>query len=183
MQALRQSQQATDGELPAVGAANERFAEDVSAGRTQVGQEAGARAGRLARIDAPAYQRMRETADLMRTGADLGELGRQSGMQDFLTRLRVSAAQPNPWVGAAGSIMQGVGSAMALAPAAGGAAAAGAPTTAAAANPAGFYHGAQALSAPSLAAPTTLAGATSPTLMKDQFLAALRRRVNPYGGI
>ena len=179
MNALRQSRQSTEGDLPAVGAANPRFAEDVSAGRQRVGEQASERAGRLSRIDAPMYQRQREGSQFLRTSADVGELGRQSSAQDFLTRLRVSAAQPNPWVGAAGSLMQGIGGAMALAPPA---AAAGAPGTAAMANPSGFGAAAKAATAPSLAAPTTLAGATSPTLMNNQFLAALRRSLNPYGG-
>jgi len=179
MDALRQSRSSAEGDLPAVGAANPRFAEDVSAGRQQVGQESGERAARMSRIDAPMYQRQREGSQFLRTSADVGELGRQSSAQDFLTRLRVSAAQPNPWVGAAGSLMQGIGGAMALAPPA---AAAGAPGTAAMANPSGFGAAAKAATAPSLAAPTTLAGATSPTLMNNQFLAALRRSLNPYGG-
>jgi hypothetical protein len=208
MNALRQSKASTEGDLPAVGAANPRFAEDVSAGRQRVGQEAGERAARMSRIDAPMYQRQREGSQLMRAGGDIGELERQSGAQDFLTRLRVASAQPNPWVNAAGSLMQGVGGAMSLGLGAGGAAA-GAPGTAAMANPAGFGQAAklatapslaapttlagatnlagfgqaaQLATAPSLAAPTTLAGATNPALMNNQFLAALRRTLTPYGG-
>ena len=168
MDALRQSRSSAEGDMPAVGAANPRFAEDVSAGRQQVGQESGERAARMSRIDAPMYQRQREGSQFLRTSADVGELVRQSSAQDFLSKLRVASTRPNPYIGAAGSIMQGVGTAAALAPPA---AAAGAPGTAA-----------TAATAPSLAAPTTLAGATSPTLMNNKFLAALQRILNPYGG-
>lgn len=138
--ALRGSQRETEGSLPMVGAANPRFAEDVSAARQATGAEARDRAGVLARIDAPGLQRMNEQFALGRAGADLGELQRQSGAQDFLTKLKVASIQPNPWLGAAGQIMQGIGGAMALMPAAG-AAGAAAPTTAAAASPAGLQQG------------------------------------------
>lgn len=168
MNALRQSRSSTEGDLPTVGAANSRFAEDVSAGRQRVGEQAGERAGRLSRIDAPMYQRQREGSQLMRTGADLGELGRQSSAQDFLSKLRVASTRPNPYVGAAGSIMQGVGTAMSLGAGSGANAAAAAPTTAAAAAPSGFGNAAATLSAPSLAAPTTVAQATAPNLMAAQ---------------
>ena len=133
--ALRGSQESTEGALPMVGAANPRFAENVGQQRGAINSELGTRAGRMASIDAPMLQRLREGQQMNRTSADLGEFNRQSGAEDFLTRLRVAAAQPNPWVGAAGSIMQGVGTGMAMMPPGAAATTAGAPATAAAVSP------------------------------------------------
>jgi hypothetical protein len=116
MQALRAAQEPAEGGLPGVPGASPRYAEDVAAGRGQVMGEAGERAGRLATIDAPTHQRLREAAQLGRTGFDVGELGRQSQAQDFLARLRASGQQPNPWIQAAGSLMQGMGTGMAMRP-------------------------------------------------------------------
>jgi hypothetical protein len=159
MNALRASQASTEGSLQPVGAANQRFAEDVTAGRGQIGQESGARAGRMAVLDAPMLQRLREGQQFNTAAGDIGELSRQSTAEDFLTRMRVASRQPNPWVGAAGNIMQGVGGAMAMMPPAGAAPAAG------------------------LAGAPTTAAAVSPQGMSTDFLARLRAQQNPFSAL
>lgn len=136
MNAIRAARPSTEGSLQAgPGAAPARFAEDVSAGRDLLATEGAGRASRMATIDAPMLQRLREGQQFNTAATDIGELERRSQAEDFLTRLRVSGIRPNPWVGAASSIARGVGGAMALMPAG---AAAGTPVTAAAAAPGGM---------------------------------------------
>lgn len=154
MNALRASQPSTEGSLPGVAMANPRYAEDVADSRQRVGADSAARAGRASVIDAAGMQRLREGQGIGRASAEIGELGRQSNAEDYLTRLRVAGIQPNPWVGAAGQIMQGVGGAMAMMPP-GAAAPAATPMTTAAAAPQG---------------------------MTRDFLENLRRQQNPFGG-
>lgn len=114
LNALRQSDESATGALPNVAGANTRYAEDVSAGRSKVRSEGVDRAGRLSRIDAPLYQRMNEGHRVGRTAADIGELGRQSTAEDYLTRLRVASEQPNALIGALAKTLQGVGSGLTL---------------------------------------------------------------------
>ncbi len=114
LDALRVADSTTTGALPTVPGANQRFAESVEANTAALRGEGEARAGRLARIDAPRFQRIREQGRVGRTASDLGELGRQSRAEDFLTQLRVASEQPNEFINALGSIMQGAGSVIAL---------------------------------------------------------------------
>lgn len=125
LNALRQSDESATGGLPGVAGANARYAEDVEAGRSKVRTEGTERAGRLSRIDAPLYQRMNEGHRVGRTAQDVGELGRQSTAEDYLTRLRVAAEQPNALIGALAKTLQGVGSGLTMG--AGGVANMGAP--------------------------------------------------------
>lgn len=161
MNALRASQNSTEGSLRPVAGANPRFAEDVAASRQGLGQESAARAGRMSAIDAPMLQRLRERQQFNTAATDIGELGRQSDATDFLTRLRVNSIQPNPWLGAAAGIMQGAGTGMAM--------------------------GLGAKAAPSLAGAPTTAAAVSPTGMTADMLARLKKAQNPFahlpGGI
>jgi len=100
MDALRQAK-LTGGpggtNLADVGGASGRFAEEVSGARTASGAEGGALAGRLARIDAPMYQRVREGQGRANTASQLALLNADSANADFLTRLRTASIQPNPW--------------------------------------------------------------------------------------
>lgn len=109
--ALRRSDESATGAIgggdAAVGAANPRFAERVSQGEAQVRGDALARAGRLARIDAPTFQRMNENARFGRAVTDIGEIGRQSDAADFIARLRASEERPNPWIDAIADVVQG----------------------------------------------------------------------------
>ena len=138
LDALRRSQGGVDEAMPAVGAANPRYAEHVAAQQGALGQEMQGRAGRMSVLDGAAMQRQREGQRMGRTASDLAQFNDQSKAQDYLTRLRVAAAQPNPWVSGISQLMQGVGTAMALAPAGAATTTAGAPVTAAAASPAGM---------------------------------------------
>ena len=154
MNALRESQSSTEGSLPGVAMANPRYAEDVANSRQRVGADAAARAGRASVIDGAGMQRLREGQGIGRASAEIGELGRQSNAEDYLTRLRVAGIRPDPWVSAAAQIMQGVGGGMAMGLGSA-ASTAGAPTTAAAVAPQG---------------------------MTNSFLDNLRMQQNPFGG-
>ena len=131
MNALRATQPSAEGGMESMGAVNPRFAEQVSGQQADMAARSGADARNMSVIDAASLQRLREGQGINRAASDLGAIGRTSEAEDFLNRLRVSSVQPNPWIGAAGNIMQGAGMMMGMgAPAA--------PTTAAAANPAGM---------------------------------------------
>ena len=114
LNALRNSSDATEGALDPVLAANPRFAERVSGGKSELRTLGAEQAGRLSRIDAPIFQRQAEAGRLGRTAVDINEFGRQSTMEDFLTRLRIASEQPNPLVSVLSKVGKGVGSALTL---------------------------------------------------------------------
>ncbi len=114
LNAIRSSQGDTEGALDPVLAANPRFAESVAAGKSEIATAGKAQAGRLSRIDAPRFQRRNEGARITRTGSDLNEFGRQSTVEDFLTRLRVASERPNDFINVLSKVGSGVGSALTL---------------------------------------------------------------------
>lgn len=95
------------------GAASGRFAQDVSSARASSGADARGLAGILAQIDAPELQRTREAQSRASTASDLEELNRQATADQFLTRLRASAIQPNPLLTGIGQGISAFGSAYA----------------------------------------------------------------------
>ena len=111
---LRASQESTEGALDPIAAANPRFAERVTGGKARIAEGGAAEAGRLSRIDAPIFQRQGEAGRVGRTGSDVREFGRQSTVEDFLTRLRVSEERPNEFVEALAGVAKGAGSALTL---------------------------------------------------------------------
>lgn len=114
MNALRTSRASGPGPLASpVGATSERFAEDVGAARTAAGAESAATAGRLARIDAPTFQRLREGQQRADLASRLARLGSESSAQDFLTQLRIAGIQPNPFVTGIGQGLAAFGTAFA----------------------------------------------------------------------
>lgn len=116
LNALRESRGATEGALDPVAAANPRFAERVDAGKTDLVERGGARADLLSRIDGPLRLRQSEGDAFRRTAGDIGEFGRQSTAEDFLTRLRVSEERPNGFIDALAAIGKGASTAIALKP-------------------------------------------------------------------
>lgn len=114
LNALREAEGSTTGALPTIAGANRRFAENVESGKAGLATGGSERAGRLSRIDAPRFQRIGEAGRIGRTATDLGETGRQSRAEDFLTRLRVASERPNEFINALGSIASGAGSALTL---------------------------------------------------------------------
>lgn len=96
-----------------VGAVSGRFAQDVSSARAGAGADARGLAGTLASIDAPTLQRQREAQSQAGAASDLAELNRQAGADQFLTQLRTSAIQPNPWLMGAGQGLSSFGPAFA----------------------------------------------------------------------
>ncbi len=114
LNALRTSQESTEGALDPVAAANPRFAERVSGGKEQLRTLGTGQADRLSRIDAPLFQRQAEAGRVGRTGVDLNEFARQSTAEDFLTRLRVASKRPNEFISALTGVGKGVGSVLSL---------------------------------------------------------------------
>lgn len=116
MSALREAKltgATNNSNFAATPGASGRFAEEVNGARIASGNEGTALAGRLARIDAPMYQRIREGQARGDTASKLSLLESDSANQDFLTRLRTASQRPNPWLLGAGSALQAGGSAMA----------------------------------------------------------------------
>lgn len=114
MDALRRSQPTTNQALPAVAGGSHRFAEDVTGAQDASTGEAATSAGLMARIDAPSIRLEREGQAANNTLSELSLLGDKSAHQDYLTRLRASMAQPNPWLTGAGALAKGYGSAAAI---------------------------------------------------------------------
>lgn len=113
---LRDNEDLTGAAEDPLGLGGERYAERVASGVEGVRKRGTETASRTARIDAPIQQRRNETGRVAGTALDLGELGRQSAAQDFITRLHVASKRPNPWVDALGQVARGAGSVVALQP-------------------------------------------------------------------
>jgi len=111
---LRGSQELTGAEVDPLGLGGQRFAERVEGGEARTRAAGTERAGRLARIDAPGRQRVREAGRVAETATGLDEIQRQSQARDFITKLRIASKRPNPLVNALGTTLQGAGSVVAL---------------------------------------------------------------------
>lgn len=113
VQQLQRNRAAASGALPNVAGASSRFASDLTAANEDSDSLATRVASLMARIDAPTLQRQREGTAFGRLATDLGQIGRASAGDDFLTQLRVRGIRENPWVMAGGGLAQGVGTGMA----------------------------------------------------------------------
>lgn len=110
---LRRTRASEVGGNPAAGAVSDDYTSDLSGAQANV-IDFGKRSADIAsRISAPGRQRMREGVSSNRLNTQLGRIARESSGNDFLTRLRMQAMQPNPWVDAAAGIAQGAASGMA----------------------------------------------------------------------
>jgi F0F1-type ATP synthase membrane subunit b/b' len=65
------------------------------------------------RIMAPQLQRQQEGQNAQQLASNIGEIGRQSAANEFLTKLRMRGVVPNPWVDAASSSLSGYSGALA----------------------------------------------------------------------
>lgn len=99
--------------LNAGGATSKKFAEDVGAAKSASTAEALQRGQLQAKVDAPALQRMRETANANNTAQKLNMISADAQAQAFLDKLKIQSIKNNPWLMAAGSALQGAGSAYA----------------------------------------------------------------------
>lgn len=108
-----QAQPGADALAAPAGATSERFAEDVGAARSANAAESRGLAERTARIDAPSFQRLREGQSSADLASNLGMIEGRSQAEDFLTRLRASSHQPNPFVTGIGGGLASFGNAMA----------------------------------------------------------------------
>lgn len=114
MEALKRAKLANGGpDLGDVGGASDRFSADTATARVAAGGEGKRLAANLARIDAPNLQRVREGRGFTDTATDLAMLRDRASGLDFLSRLRLARAQPNPGVDALASGMASYGTARA----------------------------------------------------------------------
>lgn len=103
--ALAASSGMTNSGLGGIAGASDKFNADqqqAAAGVSQYGNEV---ADRLARIDAPRYQRQREGNLREDAGTDIGIIKRESAGEDFLNKLKLQGIRRNPWLDAAATAM------------------------------------------------------------------------------
>lgn len=114
--ALREASAQDGANFGTPGATSARFGQASDVVRKTVGNDSAAMAGRLARIDAPVNQRVRESQGRADTASRLSMLDRDSQAQDFLTRLKTASIQTNPWITAATELGSSAAASMAKAP-------------------------------------------------------------------
>jgi hypothetical protein len=93
--------------------ASARYGADLAGAEGDVADFGSRGADILARIGAPAQQRLAEGQGAGRLASDLGGIGRNAGGDAFLNNLRQRSVRNNPWLEAGGQILTGVGSGMA----------------------------------------------------------------------
>jgi len=98
LEQLRRTRAAREATLMPLAGASERFAQDLTAGMAENEARAQRIAELMASVDAPVMQRRAESEQFGRLATDIGQIGRASRGEDFLTRLRMSAIRPNPWI-------------------------------------------------------------------------------------
>lgn len=110
---LRTARGNASGDL---GAAPEgsRYGADVATSQAGIQNFGEKVAGILARIGAARDQRLNEGYAIGRMGSDTASIAREAQGQDFLNRLRLGNIRRNPWIDAGSSVLQGIGSGMAL---------------------------------------------------------------------
>lgn len=113
MTQLQRTRAQAEGATPGVAGASDRYGADV-VNANAAAEASGAKvADLMARIAAPGMQRQREGQQFGRLGSDIGQIGRASAGDDFLTQLRVRGIRQNPWVNAGASALGGAASGMA----------------------------------------------------------------------
>lgn len=103
---LRTNRAAMDSGLTGQAYGSDAFKERGQEASGKVGEYADKSAGLMARIDAPAYQRLGEGFSRGRLATDVGLLAREASGQSFLDELRLRAIRRNPWMDAAASFLQ-----------------------------------------------------------------------------
>lgn len=103
MDQLRRTRAQADGSIPAIAGASDRYAQDVTANSAGSDAQASRIADLMSRINAPSLQRQQESQGFGRLATDIGQIGRASAGEDFLTQLRVRSIRNNPWVDALAS--------------------------------------------------------------------------------
>lgn len=106
---LRKTRQAADGSMPTVAGASDRYTQDVNDRSANASAQAERTADLMSRINAPMMQRQGEAQQSGRLASDIGRVGQDSKMQDFLTQLRIKGINKNPYV----SALSGLGNAYA----------------------------------------------------------------------
>lgn len=97
----------------APGAVSSRYTGDTNTAAQTVKDYGTNAATTQAGIMAPELQRQAEGQTSAQLASNLGEVGRQSQADAFLSNLRLRGVQNNPWMQAGGSILQGIGNGMA----------------------------------------------------------------------
>ncbi len=109
MDALRRSAAGQRGTQSVVPGASTQFNTDAATAQAQTGDYGSQLADLFSRIDAPNQQRVNENAAAGRAAIDVGQIQRNASGDDFISRLKASAIQPNPWVALGSKVGQNVG--------------------------------------------------------------------------
>jgi hypothetical protein len=110
MDQLRRTQGTATAGLAQVGDLSDRYAAGSEAANASLFDKGAERADQLARIDAPALQRMDEGITFGRLASDIGRLQGQSDVDRFLTELRMRQAGQGGALGNVGDFLVGYGS-------------------------------------------------------------------------
>lgn len=152
--ALKQSSLITNSADPNVPGADKAYKSEQAKASGGAQDYVNAIAGSAATTQGTDLERVGENEKIGDTAGQLGLLNTQASEQNYLTKLKIQAVQPNPWLEGLGQVLKGAGAVMSF----GAAGAAGAAAGAAGAG-AGTGIGATALSGSAgLATGATAAG-------------------------
>jgi len=110
-QVLSQANGNVNAGLGAPGGASERFTQDQANAAAGVSEYGKTVSDRLARIDAPKYQRIDEANMRQDAGTDLGLIKRKAAGEDFINKLKLQGIRRNPWLDALGMGLSAYGGA------------------------------------------------------------------------
>jgi hypothetical protein len=111
--ALQRNKQATTGALNPVAGASDRYAEDLSSATATGATNTAGLVKNQAAVDAPTFQRLRESNAAGDLASQLGLINGASGGADALMRSRIVSIRANPWLTGLGSGLQATGGALA----------------------------------------------------------------------
>lgn len=112
---LRQNAATTNATTPAIGgAANKKYSTDVAANTSAANDYSTGLASDIAGVVAPQRQRMDEGQAFQNTATQVGGVQQQAQQQSFVDQLRAKSITQNPWLGLAGKVLGGVGTAASL---------------------------------------------------------------------
>jgi hypothetical protein len=123
--ALLQAQPLSASASPAVPGASKAYGAAQTASSGSAADYVNKIASSAATTQGTQLERVSEGESMANTATQLGVLGQQSAEQSYLSKLKISTTQANPWVKGLGMLLQGAGMGLGLAGAAAGTAASG----------------------------------------------------------
>lgn len=107
--AIQAGSSAAGATNPSVPGASKAFKEAQGQAVAGANKYVGDIASSAATTQGTGLERVQEGERMAETATQLGDLSRQSNEQNYVTKLQVQATQANPWLKAAGTLLQGAG--------------------------------------------------------------------------